>query len=103
LIGHFGGSVVDECFPIRRDFSVSQEVMISQKSRGEYGGCPATGDVVYVGPGACASGSGHIGFRVVVVPRAVVIFDVEHGDVGGGGPAHPISRAGTSACMPWPA
>lgn len=95
-IGHFGGIVINKGVVIGKNCNISHGVTIGQRNRGEYKGCPAIGDNVYIGPGAVIVGAIRIGNNVAIGANAVVTKDLPDSAVAVGVPAKVISHAGST-------
>lgn len=94
-IGHFGSIVINPAVVLGENVSIIQTCTIGVAYRGERGGVPTIGDMVYIGAGARIFGGIKIGNNVAIGVNSVVTRDFPDNAVVAGAPAKVLSMSGT--------
>ena len=94
-IGHFGSIVINPAVKLGENVNIIQTCTIGLAYRGERGGIPVIGNMVYIGAGARIFGGIKIGNNVAIGVNSVVTHDVPANAVVVGTPAKVISMTGS--------
>lgn len=95
FIAHWGCIWVNPGVTIGKNLTLTHAVTLGRASRGTTCGVPTIGDNVYLGPGACVSGTITIGNHALVSANSVVLQDVPENGVVIGVPARLFSSSGS--------
>lgn len=94
-IGHFGSIVINPAAVLGENINIIQTCTIGLAYRGERGGVPVIGDMVYIGAGARIFGGISVGNNVAIGVNSVVTRSVPDNAVVAGAPAKVISMEGS--------
>ncbi|MBB5039939.1 serine O-acetyltransferase [Prosthecobacter dejongeii] len=96
-LAHWGCIWVNPGVTVGKNLTLTQGVTLGRASRGPTSGVPTLGDNVYVGPGACVSGTVKIGNHALISANSVVLQDVPENGVVIGVPARLFSTSGSES------